>query len=137
MSPRMRPSSTCRSIPSSATVAPKVLRRPRASMHTMASVLLLFLGIRLARRPGAAAKLAVDRLTVIPLTVHQVSLENSYQSRSERAHASVRPVQVEVRVHRLVGSHDECPVLDVMARVDQGEHRVVHVAVFRAPTDVS
>src|SRR5437016_7408495 len=41
MSPRMRPSSTRRSMPSSATVVPKTLRRFRASMHAMASVLLL------------------------------------------------------------------------------------------------
>src|SRR5688500_2369716 len=41
MSPTMRPSSTCRSMPSSATVEPKVLRRPRASMHAMDSALLL------------------------------------------------------------------------------------------------
>ena len=34
--PRMRPSSTFRSTPSSATVVPKVLRRPRASMLAMA-----------------------------------------------------------------------------------------------------
>src|SRR5688500_11757012 len=40
MSPRMRPSSTRRLMPSSATVAPKVLRRPRASMNAMASALL-------------------------------------------------------------------------------------------------
>src|SRR4051812_7170194 len=36
----MRPSSTFRSIPSSATVAPNVLRRPRASIHAMVSALL-------------------------------------------------------------------------------------------------
>src|ERR1700687_5269090 len=53
MSPRMRPSSTRRSTPSSATVVPNVLRRPRASMHAMASA-LLFGGIRLRglRRRG-------------------------------------------------------------------------------------
>src|SRR5687768_17208981 len=40
MSPRMRPSATRKSIPSSATVVPKVLRRPRASMQAaMASAL--------------------------------------------------------------------------------------------------
>src|SRR5580765_3201433 len=43
MSPRMRPSSTRKSTPSSAMVVPKTLRRPRASMHAMASTLLLFL----------------------------------------------------------------------------------------------
>ena len=37
MSPRMRPSSTRKSTPSSAMVLPKDLRRPRASMHAMAS----------------------------------------------------------------------------------------------------
>src|SRR5579872_3852400 len=38
--PRMRPSSTRRSIPSRAFVAPKVFRNPRASMHAMISALL-------------------------------------------------------------------------------------------------
>ena len=46
MSPRMRPSSTCKSMPSSAIVVPNCLRRPRASMHAMVSALLLS-GIRL------------------------------------------------------------------------------------------
>src|SRR5438034_1291352 len=42
MMPRMRPSSTRKSMPSSATVVPKAFRRPRASMHAMASALLFF-----------------------------------------------------------------------------------------------
>src|SRR5438270_8134391 len=41
MRPRMRPSSTRRLMPSSATVVPYVFRRPRASMHVMPSALLL------------------------------------------------------------------------------------------------
>src|SRR5690242_15553586 len=41
--PRMRPSSTRRSIPSSATVEPNAFRRPRASMHGMMSAFLLLL----------------------------------------------------------------------------------------------
>src|ERR1700675_2010965 len=59
MSPRMRPSSIRKSMPSSAMVVPKALRRPRASMTVMASALLLILvpvpgGIRLGgfRRCG-------------------------------------------------------------------------------------
>src|SRR5438477_3981574 len=48
MSPRMRPSSTRKSTPSNAIVAPNALRRPRASMHAMASALLL---CSLRRRP--------------------------------------------------------------------------------------
>src|ERR1700680_744655 len=54
MSPRMRPSSTRKLRPSSAMVVPKALRRPRASMHAMASALLPF-GFRLRgirRRPA-------------------------------------------------------------------------------------
>src|SRR5438270_8882003 len=54
ISPRMRPSSTPRSTPSSAMVVPKALRRPRASMQAMASAVLLaglgrlrFVGLRL------------------------------------------------------------------------------------------
>src|SRR5215510_9478037 len=39
--PRMRPSLTVKSTPSSAMVVPKALRRPRASMHAMISTLLL------------------------------------------------------------------------------------------------
>src|SRR2546421_11845697 len=49
MSPRMRPSSTRKSTPSSAMVVPNVLRRRRASMQAMASALLLFLRWRPAR----------------------------------------------------------------------------------------
>src|SRR5215472_1890531 len=47
MSPRMRPSSTHKSTPSSAMVVPKALRRPRASMHAIASALLSFIRRRL------------------------------------------------------------------------------------------
>src|SRR5260370_1356881 len=68
----MRPSSTRRSTPSSAIVAPNALRRPRASMHAMASALLLrsivLRGLRrrgLRRRPRAIQKLF--RLQAKPL----------------------------------------------------------------------
>src|SRR2546426_2107164 len=54
MSPRMRPSSTRRSTPSSAMVVPKVLRRPRASTHAMASALLLY---SFRRRPTSRASI--------------------------------------------------------------------------------
>src|SRR5215471_11240029 len=51
INPRMRPSSTRRSTPSSAMFVPKDLRRPRASMHAMASAVLLA-GVRLFRLVG-------------------------------------------------------------------------------------
>src|SRR5207237_10822328 len=62
MNPRIRPSSTRRSMPPRATVAPKALRRPRASMHAMASVLLLGgIGLGCFRRFGGSAICAVQK----------------------------------------------------------------------------
>src|SRR5947199_8743581 len=56
MSPRMRPSATRKSTPSSAMVEPKALRSPRASMHGMASALLLC-GFRRPPRQGGSQQL--------------------------------------------------------------------------------
>src|SRR5512143_3318178 len=64
MIPRTRPSSTRRSTPSSATVAPKVLRRPRASMHAMASA--FFLGAVRRRRAGGARLQQLSRSQTEP-----------------------------------------------------------------------
>src|ERR1700733_4505143 len=52
MSPRMRPSSTRKSTPSSPIVAPKALRRPCASMHAISA--LLFLSVILIAWGGLA-----------------------------------------------------------------------------------
>src|SRR5215472_3787235 len=52
ISPSIRPSSTRKSMPSSATVVPNDLRRPRASMHAIGSTLLLAI-IRLFQWPSA------------------------------------------------------------------------------------
>src|ERR1700720_1404611 len=54
MSPRMRPSSTRKSMPSSAMVVPKTLRRPRASMQAMALALLLLGWLALQARASRA-----------------------------------------------------------------------------------
>src|ERR1051325_8214202 len=54
ISPRIRPSSTCRLIPSSATVLRNALRRPRASMVAMNSMLLRGNGKQLLRRQAEA-----------------------------------------------------------------------------------
>src|SRR5215467_8092077 len=50
ISPKIRPSGSSSSKPSSATVVPNDLRNPRASMHAMASPLFLFCLRRLAFR---------------------------------------------------------------------------------------
>src|SRR5438874_7305935 len=39
------------------------------------------------------------------------------------------PLQVDMRVDRLVPRHHVSPVFGVMVGVDDGEHRVVHVSV--------
>ncbi len=66
-------------------------------------------------RDHAVAKLAVNRLTVVPLTVHQV-FQIAFTSDTL---PSLCPLQVEVRVDRLVPWHHVRPVLGVMVRVDE------------------
>src|SRR5205823_12041124 len=65
ISPRMRPSSTRRLTPSSATVVPKAFRRPRASRYALASALLLF-GFRFCSAAGATIQ-QVFRFQAEPL----------------------------------------------------------------------
>src|SRR6266567_1126876 len=236
--PRIRPSSTRKLMPSSAIVVPNALRRPRASMHAIASALLFFcfyflFGFRPSpgRRPAGytiqqffrfqaeplngcvdsgpffakkllpfalqqqiacsgidehaetssgfdkplvhqllialqdreridpifsrdiahgrqgiaflehaveyhrdhtVAKLAVNRLTVIPRTVHQVF---------QRALAGDIPLsfcalQVEMCMHWLVPRHHISPVLGVVVAVDDSEHGVVHVSTLRATGNI-
>src|SRR6202521_3641007 len=74
ISPRMRPSSTRKLMPSTAIVVPNALRRPRASMHAMALALLLgrfrFGRFRLCvirRRPVGCAVHQFFRLQAEPL----------------------------------------------------------------------
>src|SRR6476469_3075693 len=57
MMPRMRPSSTRRLMPSSATVVPNDLRRPRASIQAIASALLFF-----RIRPGCGIRFGKIRV---------------------------------------------------------------------------
>src|SRR5580765_3920402 len=64
ISPRIRPSGSCRSTPSSATVVPNDFRRPSASMHVMASPLFPF-GLRWQAFSGAVQQ--VFRLQSKPL----------------------------------------------------------------------
>src|SRR6185312_5698564 len=69
MRPRIRPSSSLRSTPSSAVVAPNVLRNPFASMHAMVSALRYRAGRKqLLRRQAEALDGSVD---VGPLFGHE------------------------------------------------------------------
>src|SRR5947208_2851513 len=82
-------------------------------------------------RDHAVAKLAVNRLTVVPLTVHQV-----FQIALATDTLPSFPLEVKVRVHWLVPWEHVSPVLDVMVRVEEREHCMVHVSVLRAASDV-
>jgi len=84
-------------------------------------------------RDHAVAKLAVNRLTVVPLTVHRVSQFAIARSTL----LSLCALQVHVRLDVLVAGKHEGPVLGVMVGVDHGEDRMVHVSVLRAAGDVS
>ncbi len=53
---------------------------------------------------------------------------------SEITSGSLRPLQVEVRVHRLV-LHHERPIFHMMVGVDEGKRGMVHVVV-RTAADV-
>src|SRR5579864_5816696 len=222
MSPTMRPSSMRKSIPSSATVDPKALRRPRASMDAIAlALLLLGVGLRpavcgtiqqffgfqpeppdgcidhgplfgeellpLAREQQIARahidehpkssplldqllvhqllislqnrervhailgrdraygrqrvaflehavedhryhtipKLAVNRLTVVPFSVHPV-----FQIVLGKDCRSLCALQVQARDHGRLSLQHKSPLLDVMARVDNREHSVLHVSTL-------
>src|SRR5579864_9075861 len=222
MSPTMRPSSMRKSIPSSATVDPKVLRRPRASMHTIALALLLA-GFRLPpavcetiqqffrfqpkpsdgcidhgplfgekllalareqqiarahidehpkssplldqllvyqllislqhrewihsilgrdraygrqrvaflehavedHRNHTIPKLAVNRLTVVPFSVHPV-----FQIVLGKDCRSLSALQVQPRDHGRLTLQHESPLLRVMVRINHREHCVLHVSTL-------
>src|SRR4029077_2419799 len=69
MSPTMRPSSIRKSMPSSATVVPNALRRPRASMHAIGSALLFFLFAFRFRSPRFTGRQQFFRFQSEPLNV--------------------------------------------------------------------
>ena len=74
-------------------------------------------------RDHAVAKLAVNRLTVIPLAVHW-------------GFPLLGALQVEVSDHGLVSRPKISPLLDVMIGVDHGELCVLHVTVLQIAAHV-
>src|SRR5438067_6745653 len=86
MMPRMRPSSTWRSTPSSAMVAPNALRRPRASMQGM-SALLVFAVQQLFGREPETANRCVDPRPVLGEKQFALGL----QQQLARSHIDVHP----------------------------------------------
>src|SRR5947208_16762782 len=104
MSPRMRPSATRRSTPSSATVVPKVFRRPRASMQAISSApLLRCVG---SQQVGQRETEALDRrLDPRPL-LGEKSLSLRFQQEVARAgvheHPATAPALDELLVDELL-----------------------------------
>src|SRR5215831_17857050 len=114
ISPRIRPSSTHKSMSSSAMVGPKALRRPRASMHAMASALLLrSIGFCIRRRDAVGRALqqlfrlqaqALDGCVDPGPFVGQKLLALSLEQQSARAgfdeHAQAPPLLDQLFVHQ-------------------------------------
>ena len=65
-------------------------------------------------RDDAVAKLAVNRLTVVPLTVHQVFQRSLADLTRDTVALQFCPLQIEVRVDRLVPA---CPHAKVQSSV--------------------
>src|SRR4029077_13652039 len=75
---------------------------------------------------------AVNRLTVVPLTVHpvfQIIL-------TEDMKPSSCPLQVKVRADRLLPRLHVSPILSVMVGVNHREDSMMHVSILRATGDV-
>src|SRR5947207_1572328 len=99
----MRPSSTRRSTPSSATVAPNALRRPRASMVAMRSMLLRGAGCdELLRRQAEALD---GRANARPLLVEEPLAFRLKQQRARAGihkHAQPSPFLHELLIDKLL-----------------------------------
>src|SRR3954468_9818075 len=109
MMPRMRPSSTWRSTPSSATVAPNALRKPRASMQDMSSLLLLAAIQQLFRRESEPADRCVDARPVL----RQKLLPLGFQQQLARAVVDVHPAAALLL--------DELLVDELLVRLQDGD----------------
>src|ERR1700758_4869247 len=108
MSPTMRPSSMRKSIPSSATVDPKVLRRPRASMHAIALALLLLVverwpAVRLGIQQffGVEAQPLNSRLNPRPFVLEKL-LAFALQKQTARADIDEHPQSAPLLYQLLV-----------------------------------
>src|SRR5262245_53263752 len=108
----MRPSSTRRSTPSSATVVPKALRSPRASMLAMISALLLP-GVRfrqaalagfqqLSRREAEALDGGEDPGPLLVEELLALALQQQLARPGVDEHAAAPPALHELLVHQLL-----------------------------------
>src|ERR1051325_1039586 len=129
MRPRMRPSSTCRSRPSSATVGPNDLRRPRASIAAIASALLRRFGRRGEQLLRAESQALDGGPDVRPLLFEEV-LPLAGQQQLARAgvdeHAAAALHLHELLVHQLLVSLEDRDRVDPVLRGDvaHGRQRV-------------
>ena len=100
MTPRMRPSSTRKSMPSSATVVPKTLRKPRASIVAITSTLL----------PGILASVALNaRVVAAAANQGAAACSRRYFGVSKRQSGSIRPSGRRLRGHaRRQGQKYQC-----------------------------
>src|SRR5689334_24947963 len=92
ISPRMRPSSTRRSTPSSATVLPYDLRRPRASMQFMSALLLsVFRRQQLLRRQSEPFDCFLHARPVLGQKLLALALKQQLPPAGPDEHATTSP----------------------------------------------
>src|ERR1051326_813175 len=116
--PRIRPSSTRKSMPSSATVVPNVLRRPRASMQTMLSAVFLpmprggfeqFFWIQIEPPNGRVNSGPVFPEKFLPLAFkQQISRARSNE------HAEAAPFFDKLFVHQFLVSFEDSQRVDAV-----------------------
>src|SRR5580700_7936648 len=119
ISPRMRPSSTRISMPSSAIVVPNDFRRPRASMHAMASALLLRGDLRWIRFRGL-------RLRILrwPRAVQQLL---RFQAKSLDGCMDPRPFFAQKFLSFALQQHTACAHIDEHAEASSGlDQSLIH-----------
>src|SRR6266516_4652891 len=111
ISPRMRPSSTFKSTLSSATVVPKVLRRPRASMHAMVLALLTCVrrgtarfgsSEQFLRRQAEPPNGRVDRGPLLSKKLLALTLQQQMADAGVDEHAAPAPAFDELLVDQLL-----------------------------------
>src|SRR5713101_809514 len=138
MSPRMRPSSTRKSTPSSAMVVPNVLRRQRASMQAMASALLLFLRWRPAscrrieqffRCETEPANGCVNPRPMLGKKFLPFAVEQSIARTSFDEHAEASPFFDKLLVHQFLISFKYGERVDAVLGRDIA-HRRQRIAFF-------
>src|SRR5579863_5105417 len=144
MSPTIRPSSTRKSTPSSASIAPNAFRRPRASMQAIASALLFFFTFGVFRRclliPRSFQQLlriqpqpANRRVNLRPLFFQEILafvLQQLFARARIHEHAQPSPALHQLLVHQLLIAFENRERIDAVIRRHRA-YRWQRISLFK------